>query len=335
MLRTKRRTTAALLVATTMLCQSALAESEYQPPRLPNGQPDFQGTWTNKSVTSLTRPERFDSLTLSPEQARQIAQAMEARAARDLQPTDPDAPPPPKGTNVGGYNLFWTEPGEGLAMIDGEYRTSWIVDPASGQLPYTEQGRKRFEQLRDEARQNTDGPEIRPMTERCIIGFGSTGGPPMLNVGYNSNYEIVQTDEDVMILVEMVHDARIVDLNGEHGPIPRWLGDSVGRWDGDTLVIETRNFMDGEGLRLYFDASYYVSPQAEVTERLTRISDDQLFYQFEVRDPAVYSQPWRGEMVFNKTDDRIFEYACHEGNYALTNVLSGARKEERDQQTSD
>jgi hypothetical protein len=334
MLRSKP-ITVSIVLALSLACQPAIAESDYEPPRLPNGQPDFQGTWTNKSLTSLTRPDRYDSLTLSPEQARQIAQMMAARAARDLEPTDPDAPAPPKGNNVGGYNLFWTEPGEGLAMIDGEYRTSWIVEPADGQLPYTEEGRKRFEQLRDEARQRTEGPEIRPMTERCIIGFGSTGGPPMLNVGYNSNYQIVQTDEDVLILVEMVHDARVIDLNGEHGVIPRWLGDSVGHWDGDTLVIETKNFMEGEGLRLYFDASYYISPEAEVTERLTRIAEDQLFYEFEVRDPAVYSQPWRGEMVFNKTANRIYEYACHEGNYALTNVLSGARKEEQNQEQSE
>lgn len=334
MLRPKPFTTS-IVLALVLTCQAATAENAYQPPRLPNGQPDFQGTWTNKSLTGLTRPDRYDSLTLSPEQAREIAQTMATRAARDLEPTDPDAPAPPKGNNVGGYNLFWTEPGEGLAMIDGEYRTSWIVDPADGQLPYTEEGRKRFEYLRDQARQSTDGPEIRPMTERCIIGFGSTGGPPMLNVGYNSNYQIVQTDEDVLILVEMVHDARVIDLSGEHGVVPRWLGDSVGYWDDETLVIKTKNFMEGEGLRLYFDASYYISPEAEVTERLTRIAEDQLFYEFEVDDPAVYSQPWRGEMVFNQTEDRIYEYACHEGNYALTNVLSGARKEERDRQKSD
>lgn len=309
----------------------AAPNGDYEPPRLPNGQPDIQGVWTNKSVTSLTRPSRYDSLTISPEEAQQIKQMMAARAARDLEPTDPDAPAPSKGQNVGGYNLFWTEPGEGLAMIDGEFRTSWIVDPANGQLPYTEAGRKRFEMLRDQARQDTSGPEIRPMTERCIIGFGSTGGPPMLNVGYNSNYQFVQTDEDVMILVEMVHDARIIDLNGEHGNTPRWLGDSVGRWEGDTLVIETENFMEGEGLRLYFDASYYISPEAKVTERITRIADNQLFYEFVVDDPAVYSQAWRGEMVFTKSDEQLYEYACHEGNYALTNILSGARAEESEQ----
>lgn len=308
------------------------AEGDYQAPRLPNGQPDFQGIWTNKSVTSLVRPARYDSLTISPQEAAQIASMTAARSAADLEPTDPDAPAPPKGRNVGGYNLFWTDGGDGLAMIDGEYRTSWIVEPKNGQLPYSEPGRQRFEQLRDEARQNTDGPEIRPMTERCIIGFGSTGGPPMLNVGYNSNYQIVQGDEEIMILVEMVHDVRIIRLNEEHRTVPRWLGDSVGHWDGDTLVIETTNFTEGEGLRLYFDASYYVSPQAKVTERLTRIADNQLFYEFEVDDPNVYTQTWRGEMIFNATDEPIYEYACHEGNYALTNILSGARKEEAEQQ---
>jgi hypothetical protein len=329
MLRLRTSLLAALL--TTTVVSGCATTQSYEPPRLADGTPDLQGVWTNVSLTTLTRRSYFDSLTISPEQAQQLAARQAARAEEDLKPTDPDAPPPEKGNNVGGYNNFWTDGGESLAMIDGQYRTSWIVDPADGQLPYSEAGRKRFEAEQHEARNNYDGPEIRPMPERCIIGFGSTGGPPMMNVLYNNNYQIVQTPDAVAILVEMNHDARIIRMNEEHRPgsMPQWLGDSVGRWDGDTLVIETRNFNPGESLRLYFDQSFYISPEAVVTERLTRIADDELFYEFIVDDPAIYTQPWRGEMIFKSTEGPIYEYACHEGNYALPNILGGARAEEK------
>lgn len=309
---------------------SGCATTSYEPPRLADGKPDLQGTWTNVSLTGLTRPSRYNSLTLSPDEAQRIEARTAARAEAGLKPTDPNAPPPPKGSGVGGYNSFWGDAGERLAMIDGEYRTSWIVSPKDGQLPYTEQGRQIFESTREQQRNNMDGPEIRPMAERCIIGFGSTGGPPMLNVMYNNNYQIVQGPDTVMILVEMNHDARIIRMDAEHRPgsIRPWLGDSIGRWDGDTLEIETTNFNPGESLRLYYGSSFYLSQDAKVTERLTRISQEELFYEFEVEDPEIYTQPWRAEMVLNATDGPIYEYACHEGNYALPNILGGARQEE-------
>jgi hypothetical protein len=326
----KLRISLAAVILSAVINGCATAQ-DYEPPRLADGTPDLQGVWTNVSLTTLTRRSFFDSLTISPEQAQQLAARQAARAAEDLKPTDPNAPPPEKGNNVGGYNNFWTDGGESLAMIDGQYRTSWIVDPADGQLPYSEAGRKRFESEQADARNNYDGPEIRPMPERCIIGFGSTGGPPMMNVLYNNNYQIIQTPENIAILVEMNHDARVIRMDQEHRPasMPQWLGDSVGRWDGDTLVIETRNFNPDESLRLYFDQSFYISPEARVTERLTRIADDELFYEFVVDDPEVYTQTWRGEMIFKATDGPIYEYACHEGNYALPNILGGARAEEK------
>jgi hypothetical protein len=253
-----------------------------------------------------------------------------ARAEAGLKPTDPNAPPPPKGSGVGGYNSFWGDAGERLAMIDGEYRTSWIVDPKDGQLPYTEKGLALFESTREVTRNNMDGPEVRPMAERCIIGFGSTGGPPMLNVMYNNNYQIVQGPDTVMILVEMNHDARIIRMNAEHRSksVRPWLGDSIGWWEDDTLVVETTNFNPGESLRLYYGSSFYISEDATVTERLTRVSDHELLYEFTVDDPEIYTRPWRAEMVFNATEGPIYEYACHEGNYALPNILGGARQEE-------
>ncbi|MGQ9427523.1 hypothetical protein ACXYTJ_16680 [Gilvimarinus sp. F26214L] len=309
---------------------SGCATTGYQAPRLADGQPDLQGTWTNVSLTGLTRPGNFKSLTVSEEDAERIRAMTADRAKRGLQPTDPNAPPPPKGSGVGGYNSFWGDMGEGLAKVNGEYRTSWIVDPEDGQLPYTEKGREIFNTLLQEQRNNLDDPEGRPMAERCIIGFGSTGGPPMLNVMYNNNYQIVQGPDTIMILVEMNHDARVIRMNADHrsDPVRPWLGDSVGRWDGDTLVIETTNFNPGESLRLYFSSSFYISEDAMVTERLTRVADDELFYEFVVEDPEIYSKPWRAEMVFKETDGPIYEYACHEGNYALPNILGGARQEE-------
>lgn len=319
----------ALALAATSLI-SACATTGYEPPRLASGQPDLQGTWTNVSLTGLTRPGNFKSLTVSAEEAERIRVMTAERAKRGLQPTDPNAPPPPKGSGVGGYNSFWGDMGEGLAMVNGEYRTSWIVYPRDGQLPYTEEGYKIFRELQEEQRNNLDDPEGRPMAERCIIGFGSTGGPPMLNVMYNNNYQIVQGPEDILILVEMNHDARIIRMNDEHRSdrMQSWLGDSVGHWDGDTLVVETTNFNPGEALRLYFSSSFYISPDAKVIERLTRVADDELFYEFEVVDAAIYKHPWRAEMVFKATEGPIYEYACHEGNYALPNILNGARQEE-------
>ncbi|MEX1032711.1 MAG: hypothetical protein WDZ30_05080 [Cellvibrionaceae bacterium] len=328
---TINRTIFALMLASLAL-GGCINSTDYEPPRLADGKPDLQGVWTNVSLTSLTRPSRYDSLTVSPEEAQRIEQMTAERARRGLQPTDPNAPPPTSGGGVGGYNSFWADAGSRLAMINGEYRTSWIVDPADGQLPYRKEGLEIFERKRDEARNNFDGPEIRAMPERCIIGFGSTGGPPMLNVMYNNNYQIVQGPDTVMILVEMNHDARIIRMNGEHRPdsMRPWLGDSIGWWEDDTLVIETTNFNPGEELRLFFASSFYISPDAVVTERLTRISDTEMFYQFEVEDPDIYRQPWRAEMVFNATDGPVYEYACHEGNYALPNILGGARREERE-----
>lgn len=326
----KLRTTLVSTILITVVVGGCATTPSYEPPRLADGTPDLQGIWTNVSLTTLTRRPFFDSLTISPEEAEKLAARQAARAEEDLKPTDPDAPPPEAGNNVGGYNNFWTDGGESLAMIDGQYRTSWIVDPADGQLPYSEAGRKRFESEQYEARNNYDGPEIRPMPERCIIGFGSTGGPPMMNVLYNNNYQIVQTPEAIAILVEMNHDARIIRMNEDHLPesMRKWLGDSVGRWDGDTLVVETKNFDPGESLRLYFDQSFYISPEAVITERFTRIADDELFYEFIVEDPSIYTQRWRGEMVFKATNGPIYEYACHEGNYALPNILGGARAAE-------
>ena len=170
------------------------------------------------------------------------------------------------------------------------------------------------------------------MAERCIVGFGSTAGPPMINVLYNNHYQIVQTRDTVIILVEMNHDARIVRMNAEHVPasVRPYMGDSIGRWEGDTLVVETTNFHPGERLRTNFNQSFYLSANAKVIERFTRVSPTEISYEFSVDDPEIYSKVWRAEMVMNAAQGNIYEYACHEGNYALPGILAGARTAEEE-----
>jgi hypothetical protein len=176
-----------------------------------------------------------------------------------------------------------------------------------------------------------DGPEVRALGERCIVGFGSSSGPPMLPDVYNNNYQIVQSPKAVVILVEMVHDARVIRINGKHIPkhITPWMGDSVGRWEGDTLVVETTNLNPGQKAHYGIKQRFYLPPTGKVTERFTRVSANEILYQFTVEDPSAYTQPWKGEVPMRATPDLIYEYACHEGNYALPGILAGAREQEK------
>ncbi|MEZ5937440.1 MAG: hypothetical protein R3C52_04390 [Hyphomonadaceae bacterium] len=310
---------------------AALAQTGgYEPPRTTSGTPDFQGLWTNVSLTSLERPARFKSLVIPEDQATKLEAARAAADARGAAPTDPNEGAPKAGSNVGGYNNFYVDAGTHFAKINGEVRSSWIVDPADGKLPYSAQGQKAFDDGLHFVRNTFDGPETRPMAERCLVGFGSTGGPPMINVMYNNTYQFVQTDDYVMILVEMNHDARIIPLKDANQVNPQWLGNSKGHWEGDTLVVKTTNFNPEESLRTFFANSFYVSPDATVTERFTRVAEDQILYEFTVDDPKIYTQPWRAEMAMSKSDGPLYEYACHEGNYALPGILEGARKNDRE-----
>ena len=268
---------------------------------------------------------------MSEEQALRAAQVRNQATDRDSAPTDPSSPAPAAGRDVGGYNAFWTDTGTSFAKINGEYRSSWLVDPADGKLPYTEAGRKIFVAGFNQQRTATSDPELRSLGERCLLGFGSSAGPPMLNVSYNNNYQIVQTPNDVVLYSEMIHDARVVRMNATHQPasMRRWMGDPVGHWEGDTLVIETTNSHPQESMRVFYGQSLYISKDAKITERLTRISDRELLYRFEVDDPSIYSQTWRAEMIFNASDAQSYEYACHEGNYSMAGILAAGRKEDR------
>jgi hypothetical protein len=324
-------------------------------PRTPDGRPNFQGTYDVSTMTPVERPAEFGNrLILTNEEVSALEQYEQQRKARADAPSDPNRSAPPVGGalidakslneqlfnagggSVGGYNNFWLAMGERLITINGQKRSSIVVDPIDGRVPQmTPDAQKRNAVLlarsvspdADETAATSgpatayDDPELRPLAERCILGFGSTSGPPTLpNYFYNNLKQIVQTPTHVMILNEMIHDARIVRMNSTHPPahVRFWMGDSIGRWEGDTLVIETTNFTDKTRFR-------GATENLKVTERISRLDDNSLLYRFTVEDPATWARPWTGEYPWVATNEHIYEYACHEGNYALGGILKGAR----------
>ncbi len=298
--------------------------------RLADGSPDLQGIWTNNTITPFTRPVSYgDKLVLTLEEAMQLEMEVAAYTEEQDQPSDPDREAPTKGQIdlADSYNNFWFDDGTQVALYNGEFRSSLIVDPANGQIPdYTPAANARIAAARA-ARDgfgSFDGPEMRPLPERCLLSFGSSSGPPMLPILYNNHYQIVQSPGYVMILVEMVHDARIIRIDSE--PLPAvmqpWLGDSIGHWAGDTLVVETSKFNPNQQFR-------NSSTNMRVTERFTRVGEERIDYSFTVNDPDTFVTPFTAEIPMNLTSDRLFEYACHEGNYSLPGVLAGARLDER------
>ncbi len=315
---------ALLLVLLGITCGSAstLAQDS-QTPDVSSPVPDLQGTYSIATVTMLERGDQFGGqLIITEEEAARVGQTGETYLDTLLETTGGAE------AAVGGYNTFWMDPGEQMARINGEIRTSIIVEPENGRLPWRE-GALQAIFGAGAGMGSYDGPEVRPMAERCLVGFGSTGGPPMLPVLYNNLKQIVQTRDYVMIMAEMNHDARIIRLrDSEHSDLPKWLGDSIGYYEGDTLVVETTNFHPQQGFRGALRHFLYLSQSARVTERFRRLDDSTLLYRFTVDDPEVYSTPWSGEMPMNAVDDQIYEYACHEGNYALSGILAGARKQE-------
>ena len=285
-------------------------------------------------------------LVLRPDQIAAMEGRRQDLIEAEAQPSDPDREAPPVGGDgstgaaggVGGYNYFFIDAGDRVAWYDGEPRSSLITDPEDGRRPpFTDEGQRRIAERRASARQfgPYDNPENRPLGERCILSFGSNGGPPMLpNYFYNNNYTIVQTPDAIMIMTEMVHDVRVIRL-GESQPLPQhmrpWLGDSRGRWEGDTLVVETTNIHPEQPMFALSAAQFLPSESVRVIERFTRPSEHQLNYEFTVEDPVILTAPISGEMPFNRLDGMLYEYACHEANYALENVLSGARVQERNE----
>ena len=318
----------------------ARADGQWVMPRTADDRPDLQGNWTNATITPIQRRRDQDAV-YSPEEASRLEGGRAARTEALNQPSDPDRVAPPVGGDgstgaaggVGGYNYFWIDAGDRVAMFDGEPRTSLIIDPADGRYPSrTDASRQRMAEASQFRRQfgQYDNPENRPLAERCVVSFGSNAGPPMLpNYFYNNNYTIVQTPDHIMIMTEMVHDVRIIQM-GTPKPLPKhvkpWFGDSWGHWEGDTLVVETTNFSPTQLNRGQLSGA---TDNLKITERLTRADEYTLNYEFTVDDPETWTDTWSGEVPFTRLPGLVYEYACHEGNYAMFNVLSGARAQER------
>jgi len=327
--------------------------------RTPDGHPDLTGTYDVATMTPVERPAGVKSLALTKEEAMALEMYEADRQKKNDAPLDADRKAPPVGGEtttgksylefleragggvVGGYNNFWLAGGTQLITVDGQKRSSLVMDPPDGKIP----------PMKPEARQRNarftaggavapdagetavagppgafDGPELRPLSERCLLGFGNTSGPPTLpNYFYNNLKQIVQTKDTVILLNEMVHDARVVRMNAEHDPpsIRKWMGDSVGHWDGDTLVVDTTNFTT----KTRYNGS---GDQLHVVERFTRTDANTILYRFTVEDPTTWDRSWTGEYPWKATDERLYEYACHEGNYSLGGMLRGSRQKEAD-----
>ena len=342
---------------------AAVAQSSapgFTPPKTSWGAPDLQGYWSNASITDMQRSPDYPNLVMTEAEVAKMegADYYNNRTREDAKPNRPEDVKLLDGTDLlsgGGYNAFWVDQGSHVGRVKGTPRSSWIVEPANGRIPRkgaaavearpaasaprptgaaaptgTVQGPGAVDRNAGGGFGSYDNPETRPMGERCIIGFGNTGGPVMTNVLYNNTYQIVQSPTHAMILVEMVHDARIVPIFGSAaeartsfrpGVIKQWLGDSVGWYEGASLVIETRN--------VHPQQRGFISKDGVLTERFSRWDDKQIVYEFTVDDPSQYAQAWKGEMAFNLSAEPSYEYACHEGNYAMEGILAGARAQER------
>ncbi len=310
-----------VVVVSPALAQPAAG---FAPPVTSWGAPDLQGFWNNTSLTSMERQPIATKLAVSEDEAEQLARMnVYSRAASSDSTTSSlswessQRLLADKNTSRA-YNSFWLDPGSAYAKVKGEYRTSWVVDPLDGLIPYTDKARAALTRI-----QAFDGPEVRPQSERCLMSFTGGAGPVMNNGSYNNNYQIVQTPDAVMILTEMIHDVRIIPIGGAHGAanISKWGGDSVGRYEGATLIVETVNPNPKQ--------RSYITSAGKLTERFTRWSEDQILYKFTVEDPTIYTAAWRGEMTLRSSKQPVYEYACHEGNYALPSILAGARLFER------
>jgi len=359
-------TAAAAWLATEPLAAQAAkpaakaAAKVWTPPRTPDGKPDLTGFYDVATMTPVERPAGVDRLVLTPQEAAAMERYEYERQVKNDAPISADrAAPPVGGENttpksyleflekfgggvVGGYNNFWLAGGMTVIRVDGQPRSSLVIDPPDGKVPpLTADAKKRNAAfaaggaVSPDANEGAasagppgafDAPELRPLAERCLLGFGSTSGPPTLpNYFYNNMKQIVQTKDSVLILNEMVHDARVIRMNAAHLPstIRKWMGDSVGKWEGDTLVVDTTNFTS----KTQFRGS---GENLHVVERFTRTGPKTILYRFTVDDPSTWERSWTGEYPWNATAENLYEYACHEGNYSLGGMLRGARQKEAD-----
>jgi hypothetical protein len=311
----------ALFAATVLSAQNKPA---WKMPRTPDGHPDLSGIWSNATRTPLERPPMFAGKATLTDAEAKAYEAKDSEAWQQLDGTSEGPLHATKGSvGTGAYNVLFYDMGSELARVDGVKRTSLIMDPPDGKIPpMTPEARERNRT----AGRSFDGVKDRPLTERCLVG---TTGPPMVPVLYNNNYQIVQTPDAIMIMVEMIHDVRVIRMNSTHLPqtVRRWFGDSIGHWDGDTLVVETTNFND----QTRFRGS---SKDLKITERFTRADANSILYKATMEDASTWTKPWTMEMPFMATPGPIYEYACHEGNYAIVDILGGARKAEAEAASS-
>ena len=313
-----------------------IAETQDRPapqsdgPRASNGHPNLQGVWDFRTITPLERPEDFEhkALLSDEDEAALVQRALERQIDR----------PPPAGS-VGGYNQFWMD--RGINVVD-DRRTSLIIDPLDGKIPELTQNAIRQKGSLDSdvhsvrpvryraGGMGTDGPEDRGLAERCILGFNA--GPPIAPGGYNNNIQLFQTDNYVVILNEMVHHARIVPIDGRPHLSPKikqWMGNSRGHWENDTLVVETTNFTGKTaGFAPNITTAFGTGQTLHLTERFKRLNQDTLLYEYTVSDPVTFTAPFTVAFPMKHGLAPLFEYACHEGNYAMFDILAGARVEE-------
>lgn len=306
------------LIAVFMSLLSPLAVSQpsaYEPPRTPDGHPDLQGTFTFRTLTPMQRPtELGERAVLTEEEAAEWAVFENRRQNRDLIIDSVGGAQYPPG--VISYNEFWYERGDDTVV---DRRTSLIVDPPNGRIPaLTEEALQRRSDV-STMRELSLGPEARPYAERCIVT--RTSGPPMQPGSYNLNVQFVQTSAYFMIMNEMIHNVRVVRMNKGHrdGPSMNWEGDSVGHWEGNTLVVDTVNFWKGTA---FADST----SKMHLVEKFTRTGPDSIQYQFTIEDPTTWIAPWTAVIPMRSMDQPIYEYACHEGNYGFHGVMAGIRR---------
>jgi hypothetical protein len=324
-----KRIVSGLLVVVPMVGQTPHNQPDpraYKVPNTPYGQPDLEGIWTNATLTPLERPRDLgDKQFFSPEEALEY----EKKAYNKVERYRPDDA---TGTAVLVHDMdkFWRD----QTRVVPTLRTSLIIDPQDGRIPpFTPEGKKRAAAAAVARKEHgLDGPESRSALERCIAA--SNAGPPIMPADYNSNYQIVQSKGYVVVVSEQIHDARLIPLDGRphlSRNVRQWAGDSRGHWEGKTLVVETTNFTGKTNFETTTQPHIPNTSEAlRIVERFTRIAADTIRYDFTVDDPIMYSRPWTGELFLQRTAGPVLEYACHEGNYPLANLLSGAREQERE-----
>ncbi len=306
------------LVVADLALLPALGSGQQDPAA---ARPDLEGTWNSATATPLQRPrELADKPFFTPQEAEDWVRRF---ADRNQEP-----PPGAPRAGTGTYNTFYREFGTEVVRT---LRTSIVTDPPDGRIPGLTPAAEEERRRRNERHGRMENPEDLSLQDRCVAF--STAGPPMLPYSYNSNYQIVQTDDAVVVHAEMIHDARIIYLDGRPHPPPSvrlWGGHSIGHWEGDTLVVDTRNFNDSGGFYGGAGGHFGWDENLHVVERLSLYDAETLLYRFEIEDPTAFTRPWTGELTMSRATGNIYEYACHEANYSMTNLLRGARATERE-----